>query len=122
MTPEEAFEKWWDENWSAIDKEQIKDVYLAGAKLQENQQLLCLVQIREALGDKEGGLSQDELVERVKALQKRLTLLTEHVVAMHEALAWCYQVTDWPADGNSKQDIAMKNAESDFPELFKEGA
>lgn len=71
MTPEEAFEKWWDENWGDFyGKEQIKGVYLAGARHQENQQLLCPLQIREALGDKEGKLSQDELVERVKGLVK----------------------------------------------------
>lgn len=92
MTPEEAFEKWLDsrELFPAESYKHWLPVFLAGIQFQENQQLLCLVQIREALGDKEAKLSQEELVERVKGLANpwlpiETAPLGEYVLACDDA-------------------------------------
>lgn len=42
----------------------------AGVIHQENQQLLCLAEIRSVLGDKEGKLTHDQLLDRIKAREK----------------------------------------------------
>lgn len=69
MTPEEAFEKFWDKGGGGVcGKEASLSAFLAGIQYQEMNQINCLYEIRKAVGDPEGRLMQDPLVERVKEL------------------------------------------------------
>lgn len=76
MTPEQAFEKWWRvycispaEGYSSSEKEEhMQQAFLAGQQYQETNQLIVLADIRKAVGDGEGRLSQEELVKRIEGL------------------------------------------------------
>lgn len=71
MTPEQAFEKWWDkyEAWpeDGLDTH-VLQAFLAGHQYQETNQLMVLADIRKAVGDGEGRLTQEELVKRIEGL------------------------------------------------------
>lgn len=71
MTPDQAFEKWWygPESWCEDDlQSRSKQAFLAGQQYQETNQLMVLSDIRKAVGDGEGRLSQEELVKRIEGL------------------------------------------------------
>ncbi len=69
MTPEEAFEKWWDKGGGGVcGKDASLSAFLAGLQYQEMNQINCLYEIRKAVGDPEGRLMQDDLIQRVKEL------------------------------------------------------
>jgi hypothetical protein len=73
MNQQQAFEKWWKQEYSGgYGKDQSKDAFLAGLQHQEMNQINCLYEIRKAVGDPEGKLMQDDLVERVKELMAAL--------------------------------------------------
>jgi hypothetical protein len=76
MTPEQAFRKWWRvycvspaEGYDASEKEDhMQQSFLAGQQYQETNQLMVLADIRKAVGDGEGRLTQEELVKRIEGL------------------------------------------------------
>jgi hypothetical protein len=73
MTPEEAFEKWWEKGGGGVcGKEASLSAFLSGLQYQEMNQINCLYEIRKAVGDPEGRLMQDSLVARVKELMAAL--------------------------------------------------
>jgi hypothetical protein len=69
MTPEEAFEKWWEEGGNFG----VKDAFLAGIQHQEMNQINCLYEIRKAVGDPEGRLMQSDLVAEIVRIKQELS-------------------------------------------------
>lgn len=71
MTPEQAFEKWWDDHASRphlSGRHTLYAAFLAGQQYQETNQLMVLTDIRKAVGDPEGRLMWEELVKRIEGL------------------------------------------------------
>lgn len=76
MTLEQAFEKWWDkvknrcsgtaDSYSPWFSHEC--AFIAGQQYQETNQLMALSDIRKAVGDGEGRLTQEELVKRIEEL------------------------------------------------------
>lgn len=66
MTPEQAFEKWWNDQ-DCLQSDPLH-IFLAGQQYQELLQIGVLADIRKAVGDPEGRLMWEELVKRIEGL------------------------------------------------------
>ena len=49
-----------------------------------------------------------QCLSRIKADSQRMEVMAAALVEARSALKWCYNVTDWPADGDTEQDRAIK--------------
>lgn len=76
MTPEQAFEKWWQGyesdsvgGYDPYEKEvHMHQAFLQGIQYKELHQIGVLADIRKAVGDGEGKLMQEELVKKIQTL------------------------------------------------------
>jgi len=77
LSTKEAFAQWWEKHGkpphgvstSYSQNFAFQCAFNAGAQHQENVQIAALVDIREAIGDKDGRLMSDEVVQKVIQLQ-----------------------------------------------------
>lgn len=88
ITPEQAFEKWWDKHDGFTPlRGEFFQAFLAGIQYQELHQISVLADIRKAVGDGEGRLSQEELVKRIEGLandkQKSLDMIAQLLSAIY---------------------------------------
>jgi len=85
LSTKEAFAQWWEKHGKpphGVSTSYSQDfafqcAFNAGTQHQENVQIAALVDIREAIGDKDGRLMSEEVVARVRELQAEVSSMQE---------------------------------------------